>query len=150
MTTKINQTSIEILSANFSCLIKESLSEEEFADLAKRTDNELDPRICHSHDFLDSNQTMLDAWEATEGLPEIDLQNDAHSDAINRAWDLAKHKRFGASKEVIIYAGNVRLVAQCKPDGEFISAKLVQAQTEMDIVKGDFIDLIADFICEYQ
>ena len=53
---------------------------------------EPDKRICHSHDFCDSNQAMIDALTAL-GL-EFNGQDDAQHNLINRAWDLAKWAGF--------------------------------------------------------
>ena len=47
---------------------------------------EPDPRVCHSHDYCDANQTMLDAFTSTLGR-EPDLESDADCALITAAWD---------------------------------------------------------------
>jgi hypothetical protein len=48
--------------------------------------------ICASHDFIDSNQVMLDAMEEL-GI-EFDPSDQKNADLINDAWSLAKAQGF--------------------------------------------------------
>ncbi|MBN8422479.1 MAG: hypothetical protein J0L73_26425 [Verrucomicrobia bacterium] len=50
---------------------------------------------CHSHDFCDANQTMLDAWQALTGEEcEFSADDDALTALINEAWNIAKAHDF--------------------------------------------------------
>jgi len=53
---------------------------------------EADPRICHSHDYLDANMTMLRAVSEVIGVEQddVDLRNVHVLGLLNSAWDAAK------------------------------------------------------------
>lgn len=51
---------------------------------------ETDPAICHTGDYCDSNEAMLEAWHNTQGLPLFDVQDDNHRALWNAAWAEAK------------------------------------------------------------
>lgn len=94
-------TSGAIMLANqFSAFIRRDLSTAQL--IAANTDNaarDYDPAICATHDFIDANQTMVDALDAI-GLryPYAGEQSDAEVSActelINTAWSLAKRHQF--------------------------------------------------------
>lgn len=84
------------LSVRFSKILREWLSEAEMADVLARNATEKNPQICHTHDFVDSNQAMLDAVKEL-GFREIDLTSpisDAGVDLWNAAWCFAKNNGF--------------------------------------------------------
>jgi len=47
-----------------------------------------DPDVCHTHDFIDANMSMLAAWEIVTGQAEIDGDNDTDTALWNAAWNL--------------------------------------------------------------
>lgn len=53
---------------------------------------ETDKNICHSHDFCDANQVMLDA------LGEEFESSDKQNTLINDAWSIAKNSEFDVSQ----------------------------------------------------
>lgn len=83
---------IEELAKKFSEVLRAHLGYEEMTELIIKNANEDDPVICHSHDFIDANMVMLEAFESF-GIPEakifIDLQW-----LWNEAWELAKKNNF--------------------------------------------------------
>ncbi len=88
-----NELNIELLKAAFIKQLKSELSEADFAEVLKRNAAEADKRICHSHDYIDANAVMADAFEAC--FKElIDFENQMHLDIINEAWLLAKTNNF--------------------------------------------------------
>ena len=83
----------------FSKIIREWLTEEELAEV--RELNAGEPKnvsICHSHDFCDANQAMIDALESlgVEYGSEDFGDGDKGFDILNAAWDLAKANGFEA------------------------------------------------------
>lgn len=60
-------------------------------EIVDRNSAESDPLICHSHDFVDANQTMLLAWGILTGE---DAELDEAMPIMQRAWDIAKANRF--------------------------------------------------------
>ena len=60
------------------------LDDEQIAEVNRRNAAETNPLICHSHDFCDANQAMIDA----AGSPFVNT--DVQNALINEAWALAK------------------------------------------------------------
>ncbi len=77
------------LAAEFCKLMRAQLSADELADVVETNQLETDQSICHSHDYCDANQVMLDAL-AVFGL---DFEPDG-CDLINKAWKLATASGF--------------------------------------------------------
>ena len=51
--------------------------------------------VCHTHDYCDANQVMIDAMEAVSGAPvEIDANDDIQLTLINDAWTIARRNEF--------------------------------------------------------
>lgn len=48
--------------------------------------------VCHTHDFCDPNQCMIDAYEEL-GL-DLDPMNDEHARFMNEAWAMASRAEF--------------------------------------------------------
>lgn len=90
------------LAAAFSVELEQTLTYDQFEEVLHRNAAETDPRICHSHDFCDANQVMLDALSAIGaelGWPEhiwkeFDASNDEQGALINKAWGIAKEAKF--------------------------------------------------------
>lgn len=76
----------------FSKIIRDWLTPEECDEIDVLNDNEEDASICHSHDYCDPNQAMIDAF-AKWGV-ELDPQNYEHNALCNKAWAIAKKERF--------------------------------------------------------
>lgn len=75
----------------FSQMIKKEIGSKKFDELAKR--NEQDAMFashCHSHDYLDTNQTMIDLLESkgmSYGSEDFDR-------SCTRVWNCAKQNNF--------------------------------------------------------
>jgi len=82
----------EQLADKFSAILNGWLNPETLAEVRRRNRNEHNLSICHSHDFCDPNQAMIDALEAF-GI-EFDVQSDEQTDLIDSAWNIAKAKGF--------------------------------------------------------
>jgi hypothetical protein len=62
-------------------------------EIVARNAAEADSRVCHSHDFIDANVVMAEAFERVMGR-EADTQDGADLDLFNGAWDAAKASGF--------------------------------------------------------
>lgn len=60
--------------------------------IVSRNNVESNQSICHSHDFCDPNQAMIDALD-TFGV-DFDCQNEKQGALIDAAWAMAKSKGF--------------------------------------------------------
>lgn len=87
---KLNYVMVEDLARAFFDELDSSLTSEQLREVCRRNAAETDPIICHTHDFIDANECMIDAWAKCEGFPEFDLQNDEHTALWSAAWDECK------------------------------------------------------------
>lgn len=77
----------------FSEGLKEALTYQEFSQVLDRNAHETNPGVCHTHDFIDANMIMSDAFVAMAGH-EVDGNSDDDVDLWNAAWDIAKAAKF--------------------------------------------------------
>lgn len=77
------------LARSFCAVLTEWLEADTIAEIVRRNAESANENVCHSHDFCDANQAMLDAMER-HGM-EWDSE---HIDLVNAAWDIAKSKGF--------------------------------------------------------
>lgn len=83
---------IETLARAFSYLLVRDLGPNLYVVNESNRARNFDPAICASHDFVDSNQTMIEAM-AILGL-ELDGADEALVEIINTAWQRAKEREF--------------------------------------------------------
>jgi len=76
------------ISREFGSRIQAALTRGEFRRLIELNKAEPDVLVCHSHDFVDANVYMHEAYTTVMNR-EPDLENQQALDLINRAWDLA-------------------------------------------------------------
>lgn len=90
----------ETLASEFVIVIREWLTPEQCREIDRLNAESLaadDTAVCHSHDFCDANQAMIDAFGRFN--VELDLQDDAHSKLVDDAWAAAKISGFGNPEE---------------------------------------------------
>jgi hypothetical protein len=79
------------LAEQFLLLIRRDVAARDCETIDRR--NALEDKCCATHDFLDANMTMCEAFKSV-----IDMEDDAASqvdtDIINKAWDKAKKTGF--------------------------------------------------------
>jgi hypothetical protein len=82
------------LANKFSEVLREWLTDEEMQEVIERNEFEENDNICHSHDFCDGNEAMLEAmdrldidWILADEDPE---GKDKQMDLLNGAWNRAK------------------------------------------------------------
>ena len=84
--------SVELLATLFSQEMTSRLTAAELREIARLNAEETDASICHSHDFCDPNQFMIDALAK---LAITDIGGNATvTGVIDKAWDLAKRCHF--------------------------------------------------------
>jgi len=84
------------LAALFSQTVRLRTTPEELCNIIQQNAEDPDSTICHSHDFIDSNIAMSDAWEALTG-EAIDENAKKMQTIWNTAWAVAK--RYGFAEE---------------------------------------------------
>jgi hypothetical protein len=96
MTLQNRNDKVELLARTFVALLRRDLSEAEFRTVcvrnAQRT--ETNGYVCHSHDFIDANMTMDEAFTVALGYsPLDDDQRDPVDDGMTSAnielWNAA-------------------------------------------------------------
>ena len=80
------------LAFTFSQKLHENLAWSDVIEINRLNACDINDSICHSHDFCDPNQCMIDALEH-HGIP-LDTQDKSQSDLINAAWGIAKEHGF--------------------------------------------------------
>lgn len=103
------------LAKDFATLLNDELSSESLAKVIALNAAETNTEICHSHDFCDPNQVMLDAM-ALQNV-ELDTQSEEQRVQMNLAWDIAKKARFDSSGITFLSVGCVTIGVQ-RSDGD--------------------------------
>ena len=84
---------IKELARSFSQLLKQYLTEDQILEIIKRNDLPQYFGCCATHDFLDSNMVMDEAFTEVMGR-EINIQSDLDLNIWNQAWNEAKKEKF--------------------------------------------------------
>lgn len=85
------------LAKAFAEEISQALTPEQFDAVNERNASETNPNICHSHDYCDANQAMLDACDKLDFHYQPDI-NDDHGWLFNQAWAIARGAEFSVSQ----------------------------------------------------
>lgn len=92
-----------LLARAFGRIVQEELTPDEFSEVVRRNRAEPDGSgICHTHDFVDANMLMLEAWQEIVGDDPAFLRNPDNAEgqysllAWNEAWSLASASSFSA------------------------------------------------------
>jgi hypothetical protein len=71
----------------FDSVLRHWLTLDEYAAAVAENATEPNPLVCHTHDYLDANEAMVEAMERALGRrPRI--RSEADTNLFNRAWDL--------------------------------------------------------------
>lgn len=96
-----SKKTIEKLAKEFAAIIRRDLDSDELSEVLDR--NKENPDNCATHDFLDANMSMDEAFKNVLGRgfiffddekPETEQQNEEDTYAWNEAWSLAKKNQF--------------------------------------------------------
>lgn len=88
----MNTPDVYDLAAAFSRILRDTLTDEQLSDVRERNAAETNPSICHSHDYCDANQVMIDALQSV-GYP-YSMDHDALFALECDAWELARAGKF--------------------------------------------------------
>jgi hypothetical protein len=83
------------LAAEFARRIRLELGADNLARVVA-TNKRRNDATCATHDYIDSNQTMIDAFSAAIGRP-LRVESGADLSLINQAWTRAKLSHFEVS-----------------------------------------------------
>ncbi len=78
----------------FSKQLRQNITRSEFSEVIRRNKAQSDPSICHTHDFCDANQVILDAMKVIGLSGEYDADDANQHALITKAWDTAKAANF--------------------------------------------------------
>lgn len=76
------------LASEFAKQLRSDLTEVELYTAVNLNNEETDPSICHSHDFCDANQSMLNAMYSL-GM-EFESDSAEQAKLLGAAWELAR------------------------------------------------------------
>jgi hypothetical protein len=86
------------LAIEFSKMLSSDLSAEEMKEVVAKNKTSEYSNACASHDYLDSNITMDEAFQKVTKR-QFDFNNEADIDLINEAWSIAKKNDFYTGKK---------------------------------------------------
>tara|TARA_B100000700_G_scaffold325571_1_gene434699 strand:- start:380 stop:667 length:288 start_codon:yes stop_codon:yes gene_type:complete len=87
------------LAEEFADIIRNELTDDELVLVNERNAaNGYEKLSCATHDFIDPNQSMLDAMESLN--IEVDLDSDKQIKLINEAWWMAKESNFTLTRRI--------------------------------------------------
>lgn len=92
MEVKNMSFNIEKLARDFSDVLQKWLTPEQMEEVNKRNAAETSPGVCHSHDFCDANEAMLEAY-AKQMCPD-EMGTPESLSAWDAAWHLARQHEF--------------------------------------------------------
>ena len=58
---------VRTLAAAFRRILKEQLTAAQWGEMLALNAREPNPNVCHSHDYVDANMTMAEAWREAFG-----------------------------------------------------------------------------------
>lgn len=103
------------LAKDFTQLLNDELPPELIVKINMLNATAPIPFGCHSHDFCDPNQVMIDAMAMQ--LVEFEAQDFEQGRAINQAWDLARKANFEPDNVIFLAAGCVSIGCK-REDGD--------------------------------
>lgn len=87
-----------LLAVKFSAILNSWLTPEQIASINNLNKTaEYQNGACATHNYCDPNQAMIDAFSNAFGI-EIDHHNEEHTEAISKAWAIARNNDFNPEK----------------------------------------------------
>jgi hypothetical protein len=81
----------ETLALKFAARVRENLSVAEIAQANELNRRETQPGVCHTHDFIDANELMMEAVLDC-GMDYDFLEQ--HAGVVDEAWQIAREGGF--------------------------------------------------------
>ncbi len=72
----------------FKAVLTEWLTADEMAAVTARNRAEVNPHVCHSHDFCDANMAMDEAFRKVFGRPASDYLDAAEGTLDEMPWEI--------------------------------------------------------------
>lgn len=86
---EVSQIEVKYLGINFARIVSEHLSEEELKD--SNFNNSLQTiDICETHNYMDTNQCMIDAIEKTYNISDDEYELSDFYKIMDESWNFAK------------------------------------------------------------
>lgn len=93
--------SVEKLAREFASNIRTSMVEcgtpGDIEEMLRLNREETDPKVCHTHDYMDANMEMAQAFLDVFGI-QADPQLEEHARLWNDAWALAQRNEFWVAR----------------------------------------------------
>lgn len=93
--------SVEKLAREFAKNIRTAMSDGgapgDIEEMLRLNREETDSKVCHTHDYMDANMEMAQAFRDVFGI-EVNTQLKEHAGLWNDAWTLAKCNEFWVAK----------------------------------------------------
>lgn len=123
--TTYTPADVDRLATEFDQMLRWHMTGQEYAAAVLANSKEADPDVCHTHDFIDANMSMLAAWEVVTGQAEIDGDNDADTALWNAAWKLwrvrGRVQELGLTASQMVQLGDGSWSCTFHtPDGRFV------------------------------
>jgi hypothetical protein len=90
----------KVVAAKFCEIIKEWIGTLGVAKVVELNAEDPDKSVCHSHDFCDANQAMIDACEAY-GIKFSTEDGSDFDKVCDKAWAVAKKAGFDARRVTV-------------------------------------------------
>lgn len=81
---------VSVLAGTFIATLCKAMTDEQYLEFLKKTREEYNADTCHSHDYVDANECMLDAFELAFDR-KAEVESDADMELMNTAWTRAKN-----------------------------------------------------------
>ena len=85
---------VEQLASEFSKALSTQLTPAQMREVIARNAQEMDPHICHSHDFCDANVVMHEVFLAHDMDPAEEGGAEKWGNLWDKVWNLAKGSSF--------------------------------------------------------
>jgi len=98
------------LADEFTKVLRDWLSEDEFYRMQRLNTVEENPGVCHSHDFCDANMAMEEAFQNL-GIPTAfdvgdgEAGHEAACELWNHAWEIAAERYLSLRDHIVICNG---------------------------------------------
>ena len=86
---ELSQIEVKYLGINFARIVSECLSEKELKD-SNFNNSLLSINFCETHNFMDTNQCMIDAIEKTYNISDGEYELSDFYKIMDESWNFAK------------------------------------------------------------